>query len=85
MIRRSHASDANDDFQMLRAAMRAGMTALADANVEARVREYFLQHPSYRRDAVHVEAVACRFQAERASLPVPLEKSIQSNPVSPRL
>ncbi len=84
MIRRSYTSDENDDFQKLRAALRAGMTALADTEIEARVSEYFLQNPSYSRDAVHVAAIACRFQAEKASVPAPLGKSIRSNPVSPK-
>ena len=84
MIRRRETAEETDDRALLRERLRAGVRALADTEVEARVRDYFLQNPSYSRDAVHVAAVACRFQAEKASVPVPLGKSIRANPVSPR-
>ena len=84
MIRHRKTAEVTDDRALLREALRAGVIALADAEIEARVREYFLQNPSYSRDAVHVAAVACRFQAEKATLPVTARKSIRANPVSPK-
>lgn len=84
MIRRTETAGEADDRALLREALRAGVHALEDTEVEARVREYFLQNPSYSRDAVHVAAVACRFQAEKASIPVALAKSARTNPVSPK-
>ena len=84
MIRRRETAEETDDRALLREALRAGVRAMADTEVEARVREYFLQNPNYSRDAVHVAAVACRFQAEKASVPVPRGKSIRTNPISPR-
>ena len=84
MIRRRETAEETDDRALLREALRAGVRALADAESEARVREYFLQNPSYSRDAMHVAAVACRFQAEQASVPAALGKSVRTNPISPR-
>ena len=84
MIRRTQTAEEADDRALLREALRAGVHALADTEIETRVREYFLQNPNYSRDAVHVAAIACRFQTEKASAPVPPAKSSRSNPVSPR-
>lgn len=84
MIRRCHISDANDDFQKLRAALRAGMTALSDPKVEARVRRYFEDNPSYSRDAVHVAAIACRFATEKVSLDAPIRAATGTPSLSPR-
>ena len=84
MIRRRQTTEETDDRALLREALRAGVRALADTGIEARVREYFLQNPSYSRDAVHVAAIACRFHAEKAAVPAVLGKSIRANPVSPR-
>lgn len=82
MIRRRETAEDTDNRALLREALRAGVRALADTEIEARVREYFEQNPSYSRDAVHVAAVACRFQAERVSVPADLGKSTRANPVS---
>ena len=84
MIRRSHSPDATDDFQKLRAALRAGMTALADPNVEARVRKYFEDNPSFSRDAVHVAAIACRFATERVATDAPIRAATGTPSLSPR-
>jgi hypothetical protein len=84
MIRRSHTSDASDDFQKLRAALRAGMTALADPNVEARVRKYFEDNPSFSRDAVHVAVIACRFATEKVSPDAPIRAATGTSSHSPR-
>lgn len=84
MIRRSNTSDANDDFQKLRAALRAGMTALADTNVETRVRKYFEDNPSFSRDAVHVAAIACRFVTEGVSTDAPTRAATGTPSLSPR-
>jgi hypothetical protein len=71
MIRRIYTSDANDDFQKLCAALRTALTALAEPNVETRVREYFVDNPNYSRDAVHVAAIACHFAIESQSPDAP--------------
>jgi hypothetical protein len=84
MIRRSHTSDENDDFQKLRAALRAGMTALADPKVETRVRKYFEDNPSYSRDAVHVAAIACRFATENVATDAPIRAATGTPSLSPR-
>ena len=84
MIRRSHTSDANDEFQKLRAALRAGMTALADPNVESRVREYFEDNPGFSRDAVHVAAIACRFATENVAADDPIRAATGTPSLSPR-
>lgn len=84
MIRRSHISDASDDFHKLRAALRAGMAALADPNVEARVSKYFEDNPSFSRDAVHVAAIACRFATERVSSDAPTRAATGTPPLSPK-
>jgi hypothetical protein len=84
MIRRSHTSDANDDFQKLRAALRAGMTTLADPNVEARVRKYFEDNPSFSLDAVHVAAIACRFATATVSPGAPIRAATGTPSLSPR-
>jgi hypothetical protein len=84
MIRRSHTSCANDDFQKLRAALRGGMTALADPNVEARVCKYFEDNPNFSRDAVHVAAIACRFATERVSIDAPIGAATGTPSLSPR-
>ena len=84
MIRRSHTSDESDDFQKLRAALRAGMTALADPNVEARVRKYFEDNPCFSRDAVHVAAIACRFATEKVSPDAPIRAATGTPSLSPR-
>jgi hypothetical protein len=84
MIRRSHTSDENDDFQKLRAALRAGMTALSDPNVETRVRKYFEGNPSFSRDAVHVAAIACRFATEKVSTDAPIRAATGTPSLSPR-
>ena len=55
---------------------------MADSEIESRVVDYFLKNPNYSRDAVHVAAVACRFQTEKESLPA---QSIRANSVSPKL
>ena len=55
---------------------------MGDAEIEARVVNYFLKNPNYSRDAVHVAAIACRFQVEKESLPAP---SARTNPVSLQL
>lgn len=84
MIRRSHTSDANDDSQELRSALRSGMTALADPNVEARVRKYFEDNPSFSRDAGHVAAIACRFATENVSADAPIRAATSTPSLSPR-
>jgi len=84
MIRRSHTSAESDDFQKLLAALRAGMTALADPNVEARVRKYFEDNPSFSRDAVHVAAIACRFAREIVSPDAAIRAATGTPSLSPR-
>ncbi len=82
MIRRTETSELISEREALVEALRTGVKAIADPNVEARVVDYFLKNPNYSRDAVHVAAVACRFQAERESLPA---QSVRANPVSLKL
>jgi hypothetical protein len=84
MICRSHTSDASDDFQKLRAALRAGMTALADPNVATRVRKYFEDNPSFSRDAAHVAAIACRLASEKVSTDAPARAATGAPSLSPR-
>jgi hypothetical protein len=43
----------------------AGVAALNDPEIEARVEAYFRDNPGYSRDAVHVAAIACRFKKEQ--------------------
>jgi hypothetical protein len=64
--------------------MRAGMTALADPNVESRVRKYFEDNPSFSRDAVHVAAIACRFATETVSPGAPALTATGTPSLSPR-
>lgn len=84
MIRRSHTSDENDDFQKLRTALRAGMSALADPKVETQVRKYFEDNPNFSRDAVHVAAIASRFATERVSTDAPARAATGTLSLSPR-
>lgn len=84
MIRRSDTSDANDDFQQFRVALRGGITALADPNVEALVRQYFEANPTFSRDAVHVAAIACRFATDKESTDAPIRAGTGSASLSPR-
>ena len=67
MLRRILTTHDSNNGAILRDALRAGLTALKDPQVEARVREYFEKNPGYNRDAVHVAAITCRFAAERTS------------------
>lgn len=55
----------SDYIALLRAALHSGLTALGDPLIEARVREYFDQNPTFSRDPVHVAAVACQFAEQR--------------------
>jgi len=52
-------------FQM-REALRSGLRALEDPEVEVRVRDHFEKNPNFSRDPVHVAAVASQFAAEKA-------------------
>ena len=67
MIRRNKTAEEPDATILLREAPRAGVAAMADPVIEARVVEYFLKNPNFSRDAVHVAAVACQFRDEVAS------------------
>lgn len=62
----ARAGDIPDDFyrQKLKEALGAGVAALNDPEVEAKVESYFRENPTFSRDAVHVAAVACRFKKE---------------------
>ena len=80
MICRRQKNKDTDDRALLREALRAGVHALMDTEIETRVSAYFDQNPNYSRDAVHVAAIACRFQAEKAAR-VPQRASILSNAV----
>ena len=51
--------------QKFKEALGAGVEALNDPDIEARVEAYFRENPTYSRDAVHVAAVACRFKKEK--------------------
>ena len=82
MIRRTETSDTANERAALVEALRSGVKAMADSEIESRVVDYFLKNPNYSRDAVHVAAVACRFQTEKESLPA---QSIRANSVSPKL
>jgi hypothetical protein len=69
MIRRTETSEAVSERAALIAALRSGVTAMADPEIEARVADYFIKNPTFSRDMVHVAAVACRVrdESERAS------------------
>ena len=58
------SADIPADFyrDKLREALGAGVEALNDPDIEAKVESYFRDNPGYSRDAVHVAAVACRFK-----------------------
>lgn len=60
------AGDIPADFyrHKLREALGAGVAALNDPEIEAKVETYFRENPTFSRDAVHVAAVACRFKKE---------------------
>ena len=82
MIRRRETTEDANARTSLQKALRSGVTAMGDAEIEARVVDYFLKNPNYRCDTVHVAAVACRFQVEKESLPTP---SARTKPVSLQL
>jgi hypothetical protein len=84
MTRRNYASDSSDDSQKLQAALRIGMAALADPKVEARVRKYFEDNPSFSRDAVHAAAIARRFATEMVSPDAPICAMTAAPSLSPR-
>ena len=71
MIRKSIRDIQPDDLprdfyrRKLVEALGAGVEALHDPEVEARVTAYFRDNPDYSRDAVHVAAIACRFKKEQ--------------------
>jgi hypothetical protein len=51
--------------QKLKEALGAGVEALNDPDIKARVEAYFCENSTYSRDAVHVAAVACRFKKKK--------------------
>ena len=63
----SRAGEMPDDFyrQKLKEALRAGVEALNDPEIEKRVEAYFRENPGFSRDAVHVAAIACQFKKEQ--------------------
>ena len=46
-------------------ALGAGVDALKDPEIEAKVKAYFEENPNYSRDAVHVAGIACQFKKEK--------------------
>jgi hypothetical protein len=85
MIRRTETSEATNERTALLEALRSGVTAMADPEIEKRVVDYFTKNPSYSRDAIHVAAVACRIRAElagagKARVPIPAQKSVSHSP-----
>jgi hypothetical protein len=52
----------------LKDALRSGVEAMKDADIEARVEAYFRENPDYSRDMVHVAAIASRFQQEKGGM-----------------
>ena len=76
MIRRNSSNDRTSatagrgdlpgDFyrKKLVEAFGAGVEALNNPEIEAKVQAYFRDNPNYSRDAVHVAAIACRFKKE---------------------
>lgn len=82
MIHRKGKVEETNERTLLREALRSGVAAMGDSEIEARVVDYFLKNPNYSRDAVHMAVVACRFQSEKESLPA---LSAKTNPVSLQL
>lgn len=68
-MKRKPSDKLSDDFyrQKLKEALGDGVEALKDADIEAKVRDYFERNPGYSRDAVHVAAIACRFKKEKVA------------------
>jgi hypothetical protein len=64
MLKRSDA----DSIRNLKDALRSGVKAMKDADIESRVEAYFRENPDYSRDMVHVAALARRFQQEKAGM-----------------
>ena len=57
---------------------------MADPEIETRVVDYFIKHPSYSRDMVHVAAVACQIRDQLAEagtvrFPLPAQKTISQS------
>ena len=80
MIRRTETSEAAGERAALVEALRSGVNAMADPEIEKRVADYFIKNPSYSRDAIHVAAVACRIRDELAEagkvrVPTPATKT----------
>ena len=67
-----------------RVASRSGLTALAEPQIEARVREHFEDNPSFNRDAVHVAAIACRFATEKVSPDAPIRAATGTPSLLPK-
>lgn len=84
MIRRNAEHQFHHEQFSLRDALLAGLTALADPQIEARVVDHFESNPTFSRDAVHAAAIACRCRREKESLSVSRATIAQSNPVSLR-
>ena len=67
---RSNAAETRGDLpgdfyrKKLVEALGAGVEALNNPEIEAKVQAYFRENPGYSRDAVHVAAIACRFKKE---------------------
>ena len=81
MIRRTGTSEVANERAALIAALRSGVTAMADPEIETRVADYFIKNPSYSRDAIHVAAVACGIGDELAEagmvrVQIPAQKTI---------
>lgn len=65
MLHRPDERSEPDWTRSLKQALRAGVQAMQNPDIAERVEQYFRDHPSYSRDAVHIAAVACRFVLER--------------------
>jgi hypothetical protein len=85
MLRHSERISDVDARVALHEALRAGLAALADLQIEARVREHFECNPAFSRDAVHVAAFACRRRQENESLSATRLEIARANPVSQQL
>ncbi len=81
MIRRTQTSYAINEQLDRVESLWAGIGAMADPVVEARVLEHFVRYPSDSRDMLSIAAVACRVRdalaAEmRAEVAAPIEKIV---------
>ena len=78
------ARDIGEDLypQKVKEALVDGVQAMADPDVEKKVKAYFRDNPASNRDAVHVAAVACRFRREKvlAGKPKRQKTCFQSRP-----